>query len=422
MRELRINKEKTSRYLFIMVFASFIIGCTPLFNNVYLYLLLWLIFLPYFFFSLQFEIHKHSRIIVCMLLWIFLILMYKLIGISTASWGRYIGYILSFIPFYLMLKIPQSIDLKHKKILFWLVVILMIFNIADSIRLSMLYPFLNVDNVRDYKDFVQTINLGGSAFYNYVLLFTITCYLILLNNDSKKVKIILFGTVILASIYMLFFTNKASTVLYYFMSIVLITFAKINTNKYHFFISLFVLLFVLHPLVELYEKELINLIISLSPSQRISIRLVALVSSNELDESTSIVARENYWMVSLNTWLSSIPNFIFGIGDHFTTGNSAKTGIGQHSEFLDSIARYGFVGLILLYYLLKKSFIYVNSMFNKEIRLQVFAIFVIYLVHGFTKQIFHIGSHSMFFLFLPIAVVYGNAKVRNNKISKFVKR
>ena len=401
MKQLRV--KSSDQYLVYLISAFFIIGCTPLLTNVYLYIALWIFFLPYMMFHLPAWINKHHALIGALLFFILQILLYRIIGLSSASWGRYPGHLLSFVPFFLLLQVHQGVSNKLKKRLFWIIVALMLFNIGDSIRLSILYPFLNIDSVRFYKDFVATINLGGSNFFNCTLVFACGCFVVFLNTKRLLLRFVMLSCVLFSGFYLIFFTSKASIVVYLFLSILLITYAKFAKKQVYFFIVLFLTLFIIFFVVDVYENEIIQFIIYLSPSPRLSSRLVALIDSDSEHASTSsIFARENYWMLSIRTWLSNTSNFLFGIGDHFTIDNPEKTGIGQHSDFFDTLARYGLIGTAFLFVALKNSFKYILSLFDKKLRLQIISILFIYLMCGFTKKVFIVEMSTMMFLYLPL--------------------
>ena len=401
MIKLRVNSS--DQYLVYLISAFFIIGCTPLLTNVYLYIVLWIFFLPYLLLHLPAWINKHYALIGALLLFIIQILLYRIIGVSSASWGRYPGHLISFVPLFLMLQVYQGVSNKLKKRLFWIIVALMLFNIGDSIRLSILYPFLNIDSVRFYKDFVATINLGGSNFFNCTLVFSCGCFVVFLNTKRILLRFVMLSCVLLSGFYLIFFTSKASIVVYFILSILLITYAKFAKKQINFFIVLFLSLFIIFYIVEVYEEDIIRMIIELSPSSRLSSRLIALIDSDSEHASTSsIFARENYWMLSIRTWLSNTSNFLFGIGDHYTIDNPEKTGIGQHSDFFDTLARYGLIGSAFLFVALKNSFKYILSLFDKKLRLQIISILFIYLMCGFTKKVFIVEMSTMMFLYLPL--------------------
>lgn len=408
--------NKTNQYLEFLIIAFFVIGCTPLLNNGYLYVALCILFLPFFFANYHTETVRNRVLVLTLLLFIAQNVLYKVFGYSTALWGRYPGYLLSFAPLLLMLQIVHDISFKYKKRIFWIVVILMVVNILDSIRISILYPYLDVDSIRDYKDFVSTINLGGSSFFTCSMFFSSVCYMIFLNTKQRFLRLSMLMCVLLTGFYLLFYASKASVVVYYFLSLILIAFAKFTKKRVYFFVILFISIFVIVPFIEVYQDLIIRYIVSISPSARLSVRLVALIDADSIYASTSSIdGREDFWMLSVRTWLSDVSNFLFGIGDHYTSDNPEMTGIGQHSDLLDSLARYGLIGLILIYYIYKSSIKYLSSLFDKKVRLQVLTILLIYLLCGFTKKIFLINIGCMVFLFLPLAQIYLNNNDSRNK-------
>ena len=79
---------------------------------------------------------------------------------------------------------------------------------------------------------------------------------------------------------------------------------------------------------------------------------------NSLDNS-SLAGRFLLGMTSLNTFLSSPINFIWGVGDDIMIGEQYEfsdllsLGIGNHSQFLDMLAKYGIIGGVIFVNIIK---------------------------------------------------------------------
>lgn len=395
-----------NKVIFIFLLLWSVVSCTPILSRPSYYVALFSFAIAVLILC-QSSIKRQRPLLFGITLYIIIAMSYKLVGFSSAEWGNYMNQLSFFIPILLMVLIPEKLSLKQTRFLWWLMIVVMAFNIADNIRLSILYPEINaVSRLYLDEDFLSSINAGGTSFYTFSLLFFNICFLVYLNCKEKKIKYLSFAICVLSSIYILVFCLKASVVVYYILSLALQFFAY-KTKKPTLFI--FVLVFsglFAFSIIALFQDAIVDFIVSVSPNERLTARLVTLIDAENAEANmNTITGRANLYLLSIDTWLSSFPNFIFGIGDHRAAQGAFATGIGQHADLLDSLARYGILGLVSLFLIFKYSFRFILSIFDKKYKLQLATIFFILILCGFTKGIFSSGVGCVVFLFLPLCRV-----------------
>lgn len=350
---------------------------------------------------------RNSYLINYIFLYISLIYFYRLLTISDAPWGNFMNETFFFSLIILSLNIEGWKSNKYARIIWWLMIIILAVNIADNIRLSILYPQINTNRIYLDESFLARINAGGSRFYTFSFLVSLVTYFIFLNCENKRIKYIMLGVTILAGFYILGYCYKASVMVFFTLSIFLLYYAKIAV-KTHRFIAILVLSTILGFFtITVYQDMIINFIIAHSPNQRITTRLITMIDSTNVEANeTTISGRTNLYFLSVHTWLSDLQTFLFGIGDHRATFNVVKTRIGQHSELFDSLARYGLLGAFLLFNIFKKALSFTLSLFPKKCRLQLITIFVIVLFCGFTKAFFYPSAGFAIFILLPLSSIF----------------
>lgn len=350
---------------------------------------------------------RNSNLIIYIFLYITLIYGYRFIYISDAPWGNYMNEIFFFSLIILALNIEEWKNNKYAKIIWWLMVIILAANIADNIRLSILYPSINTARIYLDETFLKSINAGGSRFYTFSFLVSIVFFFTYLNCYKKWTKNIMLCLTILGGIYIVGFCYKASVVVFFLLSLFLLYYAKIAVKTHIFIFTLITSVVLVFFIISVYQDEIIKFIIAYSPNERITIRFITMIDSNNIEANeATITGRTNLYMLSVQTWLTDTQTFLLGIGDHRATFGVRATGIGQHSELLDSLARYGLLGAFLLINIFKNAYQFVLTFFPPKYRLQLFTIFVIVIACGFTKALFYPSASFAIFILLPLSSMF----------------
>lgn len=209
---------------------------------------------------------------------------------------------------------------------------------------------------------------------------------------------------LISAIYILGYCLKGSVVVYFLLSLVLQYYAYRTKNSTLFVLVLIFIAFIGFLVLYLFKEAVVDFIVKISPSDRLTVRLITLVDAdNEAANIKTITGRTDLYMLSLDTWVSNFGNFFFGIGDHRVMRGARATGIGQHADLLDSLARYGVMGLVILFSVFKYVFKFILSLFDKKYKLQLIAIFVIFMMCGLTKGLFYPGIGCAMFVLLPLS-------------------
>lgn len=355
---------------------------------------------------------KNSKIVMNTAIFLFLIVSYRFIGISDAGWSRYILKFGFFLPVLIMLTLPDRLSDSSIKRLWWLISIATVANILYNIYLGILYPSINTEEVQEMmdEDVLSNLNLGRSPYYTYSMFFLGVCFFVFLNCKQKIERIFMMICSIVAAVYILWFCFKASVVVFTLLLAAMIYFASKTKKPSKFVVVGGIIGAVALLLVTQLSDELVRAVISISPDERLTGRLVTLIDSQNSEAyDATLKGREDLALLSVQTWLSSPINFLFGIGDHFVVGQSAiSTGIGQHAELLDGLAQYGIVGMAFFAVLYINSIRYVCSKFKREKHLQIMVIFFVHILCGFAKSIFLPGIGLALFILLPLSSCYVN--------------
>ena len=144
-------------------------------------------------------------------------------------------------------------------------------------------------------------------------------------------------------------------------------------------------------------------------SQRFS-ELSLSMSGQQLDEDSDFATRLYLWNKSLTTFFS---HFLTGV--YFTTdiANASKY-VGGHSFILDSMARFGIVGLMLVIWMFKKLYILFVKPFNNR---NHYIFFLTAFVLNIVQCLVNTVSIEVVFVFLmPLVFVISNKENENKYI------
>ena len=401
---MRISlKEKFgfADYFYIFIFiVMIVVFCTPKLNQgLFLAVVVVLLFLMVFskFSTLG---GRNRALSMSVFGFIVLIFMYRFSNISDDGWGRYVIYTLYNLQF-LLVPLLATFKSKIRNYIWWGVLTIALLNLIYNIAIRIFIPEIG-ESARYFEEgYLETINVGTSSFYTFSLFFFDVCFFLFLNS-KKRIKMIMMLLSIVTTVFIVWFSLKASVVVFYLMSVVLLVLTRGKKEMGRIWL-LFITFILCYWIFTEYSNEIIRFLVSNSPSERLTKRLVMLVDDQSVYASdSSFNSRKDLWLMSLSTWLQSPISFMFGIGNHYSSGGN-NYGIGQHSELLDLLAEYGLLGGIIISAIFVKSFSSVKAYFNKQYHLQINMIFLIYLACGFTKYIFYpIIGCTVFFL-LPLA-------------------
>ncbi len=402
-----ITKSKLSGNIIVFLLVlSAVLVFTPILKNGLLLMIVGLLLLGVIFSYLRGTYYKkHPRLMLFTFLYLFICIIYRFIGVSSAPPGTLALHILFFLFLLFMIILPYGISLKQNNVIFYATILVVLFNILDNIRLCLTYPEIYVLVNRDMDPLGENLNIGSSKFYNALFFFFTISFFGFLNSNKRETKYIMLICVLLTSLFIFVFCLKAAIIVFTCLSTFLLFFAKKAQNIRSFLLRIFLPAMIVYGLVNIFSDYIIESISNIFTSERLVNRLVLLIDSDSASTGT-VEARENLWLMSINTWTDSFTNFLFGIGDHranWSAGQTASdTGIGQHSDIFDSFARYGILGVLILLQILYLGFKYLLSLFGKQYKIQLFVIIAIFLLFGLTKGVFQPDISFVLFILLPV--------------------
>lgn len=359
-------------------------------------------FFAYFLFHIK-DSKLLTKIGIGLICFYILILSYWGIGYSTAGIGNYFFQISFFIPIIAIVFCLTQLSRKYNLIVYYFVVVMIGYRIINDIVIGQRYVGYSLRELQE---------MGSSAdstpFITAVLFMFCVGFLIFLNCKNQFLKLIHLGIIILTVYYIIFVGQRGSVVILLFVSFLLILYGKKVVSSGNGFYTFFYLLFLF--LIMFLGDDIISFLIRLSPSERLTDRFSSLQYTYQhgiTDDSFS--GRLMLEMVSLRSWTSNVFSFFFGIGDHRLEGDFGMqgyviSGIGGHSEIIDSLARYGLCGFTILAYLYYNICKLILSLFKQAVvRSQVKAILIVGLLVGLTKGLFFPEIGLALFLLLPLS-------------------
>lgn len=147
-----------------------------------------------------------------------------------------------------------------------------------------------------------------------------------------------------------------------------------------------------------------------SPSERMAYRFDEIAFALSFEDITagggSMAARSDLMNISWNTFTSGIGHIIFGAGDHPTNHSI----IGDHSFFVDTLARYGIIGgfLVLVYF--KKQYQIIMSFLDKKrdwaLYMQCAVVFVFYVFRNYYGSLAFGLTNLLILFYFPLLFQY----------------
>ena len=364
---------------------------------------------------------SNIRLVISLFVYILICCVYKFLGISTFSIGAMMTHLFFFVSILSMLSLPNVISDDHKKIVFFVIAAIIAINIIDNIRLCIKYPELLL-MVNRSRDFELNVNIGGSRFYNAIVFFYTICLFGFLNVKEKLPKYLLLGSIVISAVFIFGFCLKASTLLSAVLSTILLIFSRRARNLRRLLIRLIIPTLIIYVIINIFLDSIVEFLSSVLRSERLLQRVI-FVFDQDNEEAASgagtVAARGELWMLSFNTWTDNIVNFFFGIGDHrvdWETVTPEDVGIGQHSTFFDSLARYGLFGMMVIVSILYRGFNYLISLFDRKYWVQLHVIILVFVLYFVTKGVFVSDIGFLMFVFLPLLSIILNKQVDNQNL------
>lgn len=400
------KKSFLNRILFVLI-ALYSASCTTSFIPFNFVRLIQSVMIVLFFvviFVCIIQSKDTEKIGVYLICYSIMIFLYRLLNISTASWGNYLFQILFFIVIVASILCLEKMPVKWNIYLYFIVLALIATTVYKDIIIGQSVASENLLLLREEGSRAQR-----TAFSTMMLFVFCTCWLVFFNTNNRFIRWFHFAFALLSLYYIVFVGMRASVVIWTLMAFSLIVFEKYsNKSKIGRYLGVFII--VLLCFILIFDiTPILQLLVRLSPSDRLSVRFESLIYTfNNGIEEDSFSGRMKLETISLQSWTSSFGSFLFGIGDHRLEGYGYQgfimSGVGGHSELIDSLARYGIIGFSIIALLIYNIFQYIQNLFSERaLRKQVSTILIIAIFTMLTKAMFlpEIGL-ALFFL-LPLS-------------------
>lgn len=349
-----------------------------------------------------------KALVIVPLFLLLLIFFYKFTGISPAEWGNYANQLFFYTSIWMMVYISDEYRTEEKRnlafVCFFAILINLISNIIMYYTLSR-YTAWSYIGASKIEEYVRRFNLGSTSFVTMICLFSGTSFILFFCSKGKSKA--LFGISLVVSLYYLIVCSGRATILILVLLMYMLFFLYRNRRSSNLVPMIIVLLALI---LFLFRFQIISLITYLLPNERMAVRISAIGDFlSGTSDGGEYLDRIEIIALDFSTWLKSLRNFIFGIGDHrYLAGNLSQIytiGISGHSDYFDFLAQYGIVGFIPLNILFISLFNYMRreqKATEKWLRLSTI-ICVIFILRSIVGSIFSMDIAATMFIFVPVA-------------------
>jgi hypothetical protein len=330
-----------------------------------------------------------------LILFIVIIYFYTLLSRGSQTYQRIYQYI------YLIILI--SFYLRYSKIKFYNFRRFIIFFILLSFGLTSIITNYVLMSDPLYAKLISTAdsnlpNIGVGGFHFIYGLVALTISLVIKFRSIKQNRLLFFLLILLFSFTI--FNTQYFTAIILFLFFLLLAFMSDFNIKAIFVFFLFFLLIVYFDVIPIIFNFIISFVYDAAIIGRIN-DILNLLSGNSLDDFSSLGNRLKDFYISLETF--SI-NPLFGVGAYYGLDH-LEYGIGNHSQWIDDLARYGIMFSSLLFIFLTKIF---KSFFNKSVKKSYLRFGVIYFILlGLFNPVFGNELNGILFLFIPLISLEG---------------
>lgn len=406
------RKTFSSNFISILVILILsVVTITPKFyfgSGAYV-MISWMFFSVFEFLRYNRFNNKLKNLFILGIVFVLICAVYKIIGVSSAS----IEYctarpFLYFAPVMALMIIDSCDNDQQIRFLFHFLALAIAINIADNIRLSNEFGLENIafQNLSGLlrEEGYEGLNLGGSMFVNMTVFYSGVMFFAFLNSDKGVEKNLFLSYFVISISFVVFFSFKASAVLLVLLSLMLMYISYRSMEKVK---TILILTAFIGVILYLFWNSIINFLIDIIGSDRITQRLISLTTEADVQDST-LTGRANLWNVSLQSWLSSVSSFFFGIGDHNWNDfvSTADSGIGAHSDLLDVLGRYGIFGALILYSSIIIFYNYLQQQFGSTFKWEIVSFFILLLLMGLTKKIIASEPPIVIFILFPLSLKF----------------
>lgn len=253
---------------------------------------------------------------------------------------------------------------------------------------------------------IEAVNVAVAWQGSMFMLISGLCLVVLLNVNAVYLRIAAL-VVLVMSLYINFFIlQRGTNAIMTMAELCMILFFVIKRKSIVIFLSVIVVAFLVFFFSSDNMIALFDWFAQISPSDRLSARFndisIALQYESIDATSGSFNSRSELMGVSWNTFTSSFGHILFGAGEH--AGDN--TIIGHHSFFMDTLARYGLLGGVLIFIYFKKQYRIVMSYLDYKgewsLYMQCAILFLFYVIRNFYGDFSYSLVNIFIMLFFPL--------------------
>lgn len=249
--------------------------------------------------------------------------------------------------------------------------------------------------------------LVANAWYGALYMLLSGLSLIVILNVKKFLPRIIALALLVLTLYLnIAILQRGTNVLMTFAELGLILLFLIKRKTVVISLSVLIVPFVLIAFLSDNMIYIFDWLAEVIPSERLAERFnqISMALTYESIESSggSLSARNSLMGVSWNTFTSSFGHFLFGAGEHANDNLI----IGHHSFILDTLASYGIIGGILLFfYYIKQYKIFMSFLDKKKewaLYMQCAIVFAFYIFRSFYGNMAFSLVNLVLLLFFPL--------------------
>lgn len=361
----------------------------------------------------RFVLAKHSiSLLLCCGIYYLFVIIYKITGISSATFGHDIHTILYFVLFASVHTI-LNMDLKKRKFLLNVAIITMLITVFSN--------FIQFNKIGSSSYFllhhIETDsalgNLATTQFSTGLVLLTGFLYIMFHTDSNKRRRMLWIILILICILFNILIAQRAINII---LTAGMLVFLYIFKGKNKMSINILLIVsFILFVIIMQNITAVLSFFGNLLGSSRIAHRLNSLSTfllTREAQEAGgSMSERFMFYNTSISTWLSSLRSFFFGVGDHIAD----NTIIGNHSQIFDVLAQYGIICALCFYYSVYKTLaLLIEKLSIKKgtkIYRQTLVIFAVFLVRGFLGFVVYEQIAVSMFIFFPTMISLMNEGV-----------
>lgn len=349
------------------------------------------------------------------------VILMSLVRHSNISPVHYVSTIYFYFIPYMMMVVMKSYNLKEMKLLWTFILAIIIINILQNYYIGINNPDVfrlreSFDNSENY-----TTNAGGTPFVAACLFIAPIFWLVRQGSDNSKMKLLMLTGVVLIALYVTVVNNRATAAIVLFVELFVLLLLRFVFKKGKSFVTIGAVIIILIFVSFFFLGDILEAALNtFSENERFLRRLNDIMAVSEgvaIEdlEQGSFAVRYLLWMTSINTFFSSVPHFLFGVGVDVHEGDIASLisyGVGCHSEFFDLAAQFGIIGVIIIYNFLKSFITFVMGMSISEKQKSILIIFWGgFLFYSFVNGTFCAPVFYVLCIFLPTSLALINNKI-----------